>query len=59
MRLSTETQFRALAKIADAITADPERYTDGECLDEVWKILESIGFSMGRINRLKEIRRNK
>jgi hypothetical protein len=49
MKLNRTKQFEALIKIAEAITADPNTNSDGECLDIVWQILEREGFNLERI----------
>ena len=49
MKLNRAKQFDTLIEIVEAITADPNTNSDGECLDMVWQILEREGFNLEHI----------
>ena len=53
MKLNRAHQFDTLIEIVEAITQDPTKYTDGEVLDLIWKILEREGFRLGAIMSTK------
>jgi hypothetical protein len=43
----------AIEQIVDTITIPGEHITDGECIDAIWYVLETLGYDLSEIQEQK------
>jgi|688.fasta_scaffold497386_1 hypothetical protein len=49
----TDKYKDAIEKIVDTITIPGEQITDGECIDAIWFVLETLGYDLSEIQQQK------
>jgi hypothetical protein len=49
----TDKYKDAIEQIVDIITIPGEHITDGECIDAIWPILETLGYDLSEIQEQK------